>query len=204
LSIRSSLDYLEQAKVEELADSYREQGYDVRVEGDEHDRAFDLVARKGGRTIAVEVKAQARLKDFAGQLARLRKIAKDRGYSEFRVNVVNPPHQVSVEIQDLARQLKEYLAQHFPVDSGRGAITGVFGIQFDELEIRRAGIQARGSGVILLTLSSDPGKDADTISGEAEVSFQFDVLLDHELRIQEVRSIRLDAPDLFNEQLATN
>src|SRR2546428_9476349 len=109
MTTAQSLDYLEAAKVEDLTRQLVSEGYEVTTEGMAQE-GIDLVAKKGNRTIAFQVKARPRLQQVARLLETSRDAARQRGYDELRLVVVTPPRDRAIEVQGLADTLKTYLA----------------------------------------------------------------------------------------------
>ena len=60
--------YLEAAKVEEVAEQLKSEGYQIALNQIEPglNLQYDIVATKGDKRIAVEVKARSHLRDSAG------------------------------------------------------------------------------------------------------------------------------------------
>lgn len=193
----SPVEYLEAAKLEDIAADLARQGFEVTREPAGADSDFDLVARRGDRVIAVEVKARSSLGDSAAQIAGLRKRALERGYSEFRLVVVNPPREAHIEIDRLCDVLAEHLTnQAFPESldevSTRTIIEGVTDLEIDSLEIDERGIHVVGSGSVDVELNYGGGEERDGLTTSSAFPFSFDVVLDHKLHIQEVGSIDVD------------
>src|SRR5207249_642655 len=85
----TSIEYLQTAKIEELASQLRTEGYRVAIGLPGEDNGYDLVAERGRQKLAFEVKARSNLQSFAEEIGRLRKQAREQGY-DFRLVVVNP------------------------------------------------------------------------------------------------------------------
>ena len=101
--------YLEDAKIEDLSRQLRRQGYDVEIPSPGSDTSFDLVATKSDRTIVFEVKASPTDPANVEDIARRRATAFAQGFDEFRLVVVNPPHETRVDIPGLEDQLRAFL-----------------------------------------------------------------------------------------------
>src|SRR5687768_14599440 len=98
MTTAQSLDHLEAAKIEDLARELTSEGYEVKTDGSSAD-GIDLVARKGDKLIAFQVKARPRLQQLAPVIEASREMARRRGFSEIRLVVVNPPVDRSIEVQ---------------------------------------------------------------------------------------------------------
>jgi hypothetical protein len=194
-------EYLEAAKVEEVAAHLRRQGYDVDASPAGADEGYDLLARKADRKVAVLVKAQSELREAAAEIAKLREQALRDGYDEFRLVVVNPPHEKTVEIEGLSNLLTEYMTNHFPGEldqlSSHALIESVSGVEADSVEIGKDGIRVRGSGIVDVALQDAGGEDRDGITSHTDFPFRFDVLLNHD---REIEQAHLDVDtSRFNE-----
>ena len=112
----SSTQYLEAAKVEELASQYKTRGYQVSMEQPSSggNARYDLIVEKDGHRIAVEVKARSTLKSSAHEIRELREKAIQEGFDEFRLVIVNPPRERSIEVEGIEEILEEHIIEeHF-------------------------------------------------------------------------------------------
>src|SRR4051812_24251782 len=100
-----SAKYLELSTIEEVAGDLEAEGYTVSRPDNGHGPAYDLVAEKPGRKIAVEVKARSSLPGSSEEIAHLRQAAREQGFDSFRLVVASPPHRTGVEIKDLEQSL---------------------------------------------------------------------------------------------------
>ena len=73
-----------------LAAELEAAGYNVTRAALADESGYDLVAAKDNQRIAIEVKARSALRESADAIHRLREQARQHGYSEFRLVVVNP------------------------------------------------------------------------------------------------------------------
>lgn len=193
--------YLEAAKIEEVVRDLEAEGYQVDREVRDGNLRYDLVATKDGRKIAIEVKAQSALRGAVDQIRQLRERAREHGYDEFRLVVVNPPRERTVEIPALEGALFTYLSDNFPeaLDelSSHTYLDGVSEVDIDSVEITEAGSHVTGSGVVEVTLEYGGGEPRDGVSWGTEFPFSFDLLLDHQLRIAKVYALEVDTSEFF-------
>jgi hypothetical protein len=126
------LRYLESAKQAEVAERLRSEGFTVEAEQLLDDVRFDLVARKGSRSIAYEFKAGRFPKSKRADLERLQRAAKQAGW-EFHVVLVNPPPRVHVEIENLAERLAERLPERLAEQLHEHMVNGDFPDELDTL-----------------------------------------------------------------------
>jgi Holliday junction resolvase len=197
-----SAEYLESAKLEELVSNLQSKGYRVVTEARLGDETFDLLAERGDERVAYEVKARSRLKESTEQVARLREAALEAGLTEFRLVVVNPPHQADVTIEDLRYELLRYFQENeTPTEldelSSGTQIEDVTDIEFELVDIRRSSIHVRGqaSAEVELNYSGCSERDGLTVSDSFPLSF--DLELDRNLRIITVNELHVDTSAFY-------
>jgi hypothetical protein len=203
----ASVQYLEAAKIEEVALQLRNEGYDVTVSPRGSDEGYDLVARIGNKKLAVEVKASSHLQESAEMIKRLRKRAFEHGYDEFRLVVVNPPQEIKVSIEGLERELERYLTLTPPPEVNQlpGRVCGVGGIRFETIDVTSAGIRIVGSGIVEVRLEEEPFLSAgfppvsqEREEGITDFPFQFDVILGHNLSIATAQEVEVDTSSFYD------
>jgi Holliday junction resolvase len=196
----NAVQYLEAAKVEEIASQYQREGYEVLV-APVHDYGYDLIATRGNRRLAIQVKARSELRKGADEIRRLREQASRQGFDEFRLVVVNPPREVSVEIAGLDRELFDYLANNLPANleqlSSGTRIENVVDVDIDSVEVTTEGIKVVGSGTVEVELAygSDTGQEGYSWSTNFPLSF--DIELNHNLYIQRVNDMDVDTSSFY-------
>ncbi|MCG8348536.1 MAG: hypothetical protein MI924_12265 [Chloroflexales bacterium] len=122
---------------------------------------YDIIATKDRKRIAVEVKARSHLRNSAGLIRELREHATRQGYDEFRLVVVNPPREQTIEIDNFVSILYEYMVhvsfsklQNLAV---RSFIENVSDIEIDSIEVNVDGVHVCGTGLtsVLLEYGDD-------------------------------------------------
>jgi hypothetical protein len=186
---RKPLDYyLEQASLQRAVHRYRTEGYAVTLAPKGRDRGFDLIARKAGKTIAVQVKATSSLKDASGEMRRLRVLADKQGY-EYRLIVAWPPRPTEVGVEGFRSALLVYLKEHFPKEllelPGRVQLDEVVEAVFDEVQVTQSGIRLKGSGVLETITDYDGHEQHAEMDFSNDFPLRFAVTLDHELGIRD-------------------
>lgn len=224
----TSARYLESAKVEQLAGQFRREGYEVIVEPSGPDRGYDLVATKPGKRIAVEVKANSQLGSSSHQIKELRRRAFEQGFDEFRLVVVNPPHETRVQIEGLERKLASYISNYQPTDltaiSDKVTVKATKGIEIDSISALPGSTRVIGHGVVSIEIpfshgpvgsaiasmadeGVEPGYSAGSpilndedewVGWDVDLPFSFDLELDRELEIVRAYSLAVDARSLFD------
>lgn len=193
--VSKSFQYLEAAKIEELARRYESEGYEVRIEPDGRDAGFDLVARKNGDVIAVEVKAKVALKSAQTRIEELRERAHQLGYG-FRLVIFSPPHAPSIEVVGLEDALRDHLVEHIPDEVQALAtsvrIDGVRDVEITSLTIDNDRIEVQGAAALELELEFGGGVARDGLSAHDSYPCRFHVILDSSLTVKEVAGLHVD------------
>lgn len=195
----SDLEYL---KIKEVASQFRADGYSVTEYPAGIDDGFDIVAIKDGKKLAIEVKVSSQLQRSAESIKALRKRALDQGYDEFRLVLVSPPHEVSVSVdgldKEILNQIKvnkandlEHLANSYEWEK-------VSNIEIDSVSITAECIRIHGNSVVTAgekIPEGSPSKISVPVSIARwiiDFPFEFDVTLDRELKISRVHRIDID------------
>jgi Holliday junction resolvase len=188
--------YLEAAKIEEVSQQLRDQGYTVVNDYSAGSTRFDILATKGDQTIVVEVKARSTLQDTTEQVRRHRRIARDSGFTEYRLVVVNPPRERTIEIEDLDIILYAHMInetyQELDQLSSNTILDSITVEEIDSLAVSKSGIHVLGSGYVEVTLEYGGGNERDGLSMGSSFPFDFDVVLNHFLQVEEENSIKVD------------
>jgi len=193
--------YLHAAKAEELAVRLASEGYSVSQEVRVGDLGWDLVASKGGRRIAIQVKLASALKASRDEIKRLRDLAVEHGFDEFRLVVVSPPRAVEVDIERLEAEVLRYVRGHMPEElaeiSPGATAADLTDIQVDAVAIRREGIHVRGTGALQVeTPSSAEAEGARAVTMVDVCPLTFEVDLDHQLRVVNAQKLEADVSSL--------
>jgi len=198
----ASADYLEAARLEELAEDLRSRGYRVKSDARIGDQVFDLFAQRGSERLVFEVKARSRLKDATEQVARLRAAAQEAGLTQFRLVVVNEPHEVEVTIGDFENELARYLLEE-ELPSGLDEISsatrveGVTDVAIQSVDIRRSGIHVRGRASVDVELNYGGGTARDGLTVSDSLPFTFDVELGPDLKLVRVNEVEVDLSGFY-------
>ncbi len=192
----AAVEYLEAAKVEEIAESLRSQGFQVDVPKANGTAPFDLVAHKGDKHVAVEVRERTALRGTAQEIRDLRRLAHNDGYTEFRLVVVTPPHEAQVDIPGLSRVLQEALRKHVPPVLGalaaRMSVDSVDMLEIDAVRITQEAIDVAGNGVVNIVRRDRSSQSLDESTVETDFPFKFHVLLDRDVSLREIYELTVD------------
>jgi len=213
----ASVQYLEAAKIEEVAAELRSKGYEVSLHPQGLYEGYDLIATKGDKKLAVEVKANTQLHESAESIKTLHRRAVEQGIDEFRLVVVSPPHEVKVAIEKLEEELFSYITQNLSsllantalAAYRHVAVTGVANIDINSINVARDGVRVVGDGAVEIEIgyletkqgpfwsAGFPPRKFETFrQWETALPFTFDVKLNHELTISEVQKLEIDTSSL--------
>lgn len=187
----AKLGYLRAAKLEQVVKELEAGGYlvqlDVPTGNEPNAPRFDILARRGEKTLAVKIKVAGASKSSAEQIAHLRKLARTQGINEFQVAVAHPPQTVVAEVEGLEVELERYLTEHMPEslisDFPQARIEEISDIGLDELTVGTDEINVAGDGLVAVNLALGGGEDRDGLDVYERFPFQFTATLDAARRI---------------------
>lgn len=194
---RSSADYLEEAKLEELTADLEGQGYRIAREAPLGDQRVDLLAERDGERVAYQVKAISRLKESSQDIERLREAALQAGLTGLRVVVAVPPRAVSVTVEDLRSKLLAHFVKHqvalklnvpYPVTK----VEKVVDVSIDAIDVHPSRVHVRGRAYLDVQIDDGRGFDGDVDFAVDSYPFAFDLDLDADLKIVAVNALSID------------
>ncbi len=193
--------FLEQEKVSDLERQLREQGYEVLTDyRSESGNIYDLVATKGDRRIVYEVKALSSLAGQSETIRELRNRAFHEGYTDFRLVAVSPPRRVNVSVPGLDVELVRYMGEHVPEDlqslASNVRVEAVSNLEIGSITVGREDIDVSGEGVVEVV--REYGNARDSVDTPDDYPFRFHVLLDRDLKIEDVYELDVDVSE-FSE-----
>lgn len=189
-------EYLEEAAITDLSRQLADEGYKVVREARSKQQPYDLVATKNGRKIAFEVALRSNLGESAPSIATLRREARQQGYDEFRLVIVDPPHETPVEIEGLETALFRHLVEDTPEEldelSSSTRVEDVNYVEIDSITISKDDIRVIGNAVVAVELEYGGGNERDGASYSMDFPFHFDIRLGRDLQIEEVLHLKVD------------
>lgn len=194
--------YLEAAKVEEVSEQLKSEGYQVILNQTEPDANFryDIVATRDDKKIAIEVKARSHLRESVGLIRDLREYAARQGYDEFRLVVVNPPRERTIEIENFDSILHDYMVNESFSEieelAHSASLEDVSDIEIDSVEVSADGIDVRGTGIVSVSLEYGGGDANDGLSIDHDFPFTFTLRLSHDMHIEDSQ-IAIDTSGFF-------
>ncbi len=193
------LKYYKQAAIEQLTFEYKQKGYEVFQEYQSNRYRFDLVAKKDDELIVFEIKAGLWEKDKRQAVQQLRNIAVYELGAKFKLVFVTLPKEPKIKIEDLEAMFPDFLAEQFINEFSEMAahfwVDEVSDIKFDEIYVRKAELEVKGSGTISVGFqygSDNHYKKDNGVRWTDSFEFDFHLLLDRNLDVKEIYELEID------------
>lgn len=202
---RPSADYLEEAKIEELAADLEARGYRVAREVPLGDQRIDLLAERDGERRAYAVKAISRLKDSSHDIERLHKTAREAGLTGFIMVVAVPPRKIDVTIDNLRTELLDYFVEHDVAANLNGPypvtkMERVVDVLIDAIDVHPSRMHVRGRAYLDVQIDDGLGFDGEVDFAVDSYPFTFDLDLDPDLKVVAMHELSID-PDPYAKAL---
>jgi Restriction endonuclease len=197
--MNNALQFLEKAYIEETASRLRSEGYAVEQPEAGPDVGLDLIASKGGHKIAVQVKARPSLRDSAKEIGRTRDAARTQGFDEYRLVVVNPPHDREVTIDGLEHQLRQWIEEQpgtLASIASRVVVKEIVGLDLSHVGVDKGRIRVAGVGAVLVECEKLGADERSEETWTTDFPITFDVTLNHDLMINSVEKLEIDLSSL--------
>ncbi len=197
--------YLEEAKIEELSREWEAKGYKVITHGKIGNFTADLIAKRGAEKIVFEVTTAKSLSKNREAVERLLRAVAETGNAAFRLVVVNPPVEKSIEIEGLEAILFQYIENnlHDTLNelSTHTLVEMINDVEVTALEIEPGEIRATGTGIMEVRLQFGSDSDVESDDGllyHDSIPFNFDVSLDaDDLSIVKVHRLDIDKSSVY-------
>lgn len=195
--------HLTEAAIEQLADDYARQGFEVQRDVQLGGATADLVARKGDEVLVFEVKAGQWTPEKREASRRLRDHAVQEQGARFVLVLAPRPRDKSLEIEGIEEILQELIETHCQSElseiSTHTRVSGVTDVDLSSIVAGAEWIEVMGSGSVELELQFGSDSDLDRDQGFTSreiVPFTFHILLDGDLKPKQVLSLTLDLDDM--------
>lgn len=195
--------HLAEAAIEQLADDYARQGFEVERGVQIGGATADLVARKGGEVLVFEVKTGQWTPEKRETTRRLRDHAVQEQGARFILVLAPRPRDKSLEIEGIEEILQDLIAEHYQSEfselSTHTRVAGVTDVDLSSIVAGAEWIEVTGSGSVELELQFGSDSDLDHDQGltsQENVPFTFHILLDGDLKPKQVLSLALDLSDI--------
>jgi hypothetical protein len=195
--------HMEAAAIEQLADDYSRQGYEIEREADLDGLQADLVARKGDQVLVFEIKAGSWTDDKRKAAQRLRDAAVQKYGARFVLVLTPQPREKSIEIDGIEEILLEMVSARFESELSQLAthtrVDEIADVDLTAMSVGPEGLEVEGSAAVELELRH--GSDTDQEEGTGLVvhetaPLKFHLLLGNDLRPERVIEARLDLEGL--------
>lgn len=195
--------YLHSIAIEQIADEYTQLGYVVSKEERLESFQADLIARKGGETIVIEVKSGKMTPQKKKAIIEIGNYVRNQGDYKFLVVIATPPKEKKLKVIDIEQLLFDYFSTNFPDEldslSTHTILENITDIDIDEISINRESIFVKGNGVVEIELQY--GSDGDQCRGDGyknhdNYPFKFAITLEYDekykLKIKDVEELEVD------------
>jgi hypothetical protein len=192
----------EEAAVDQKARDLRAEGYEVLTDKKIGKRTrVDLWAQKpNAPPIVYEFRTWGWSdEEKAGRFANLRKAVEELG-GEFRLVIVTPPRQKTIELADveavLAKAVPEHCAAELSRLSDRTEVAGIHSPDITSISVRDGVMSVRGQATVELSLAWDRDEEA---THREQLPMQFDLTMDVNGRVTAVNALVIDTTSLDGE-----
>jgi hypothetical protein len=200
--------HLAEATIEQVANDYRKNGYEVVREARLDNIRADLVARKDGELIVFVFKSKKIWgKDRIEEIKKLRNyVVREHGTGFKLVLVNNPLEGISVKVDDLEQILRDLVIKNpdlYDEIATHKEVKNVSDVNLNEVTIRKDEVELLGSAVVNMILQY--GSDEDIAKGRdlsINESFMLDfhILFDRDFEVREIYKFNLDTSDYYDSQ----
>jgi hypothetical protein len=186
--------HMEEAAIEQLTAEYQEKGYSVVPAPENGGGDADLVVMRGDERIYFHVRSTPGSLEGRDRLTRIHRHVNSQRNARLQMVLVRPPEPSAIDVENLEGQLLELCADRVGTLAVAGLGTAakpvcVSDVEFEVVNVRRGGIEVEGTASAEFELEYPP-PDACTVRDTFPLSFH--LILGHDLRIVEVKSLATD------------
>lgn len=187
-----------EAAVDELANKYLMQGYEVDREASIGPYRADLLVKKGDELVVFEVKSGDWSTEKTKQVQKIRHEVVHRLGGKFNLVLAAPPQEKTIEVEGIETILLDrlrYDPQGLSNLATTTTIENVSDIVITAVAIEKNYIRVEGSGTVTATLhwATNAQQGAtDQITTTEGFPFEFRALLDGNLQIIDVVYLKID------------
>jgi hypothetical protein len=193
----------ERTALEEIAEKYRNEGYEVSLESRVGNFQVDMVAKKDNEVILIEA---ITFRGSLGQgevrkirMKQLREAAKKIPGAKTRLVLVTPPETKQIQIEGIEEKLTDYFVHNFPdelSDLASGVYMGkVTDVEIQTLETSGKGMRITGYANISVDLDCEPSHER--IETYEIFPMEFDIFLDASQEVKEVKRLSIDTATYY-------
>jgi len=199
--------HLTEATIEQVANDYQKNGYEVLREVRLNNIRADLVARKDGKLIVFEFKSNKIWgKDRIEEIKQLRNYVVREHGTGFKIVLVHSPGETSIEVENLEQilldlvnskpTLYDQLATHIKIHD-------ISDVELSKVAIHKDEVELIGSAVVNMILQYGSDREFDEDNGlRSNQSFRLDfhILFDWGFKVKEIIKFNLDTSDYYDSQ----
>jgi len=192
--------YLEKAKVEEISEELKKQGYIVNLEKQYGEYRYDIVAKKGKSILLFEIKTGSNLIGKSKVLSQMAAYTKALKNVKFELVIVNPPKEKEIEIENIENIIYAYIINEatpnkLDILSTHSRIEDISDVEIVNIKINGGEIKIKGNGLVGVTLQY--GSDSDNKSEKAveyieSFPFEYEYTLNSNLKIISCEKLTID------------
>lgn len=194
----NALNYIAATQIEEIASQLEEQGYQIVVSPLDTKNSFEvkaqpyhLTATKCCSKEVFQAIERTRLTEVRNK--HLREQAHQEGFTRFWVGITNPPFESQAEIEGVDQQLFDHLVANMPDHlaelPAEVQIERVTQVGFDRVAVTDSATRVVGNGVV----------EVEVANRLFDFPLNFDVELNHELRLKMVHDITTDTSSFYED-----
>jgi hypothetical protein len=202
----NALQYLEATQIDQIASEHQAHGYQIMVSQFDAPSLFKtkrlpyhLTATNCCRKLALEVVERSCLAEE--RLDDLRTQAHQEGFDSFVLRYVSPPPNTDAQVEALDQELCGYLLvnllDHLAELPAKVQVQSVGQVGLEKVAMTFEGVQVVGSGVVEVALENGYQRKAPQLEWTFDFPLNFDVELDHSLRLKHVRSLTADTSGFY-------
>ena len=196
--------YLHDIAIDQLMADYQAKGYQVAKEEKVGNHQADLVAKKEGEVVVVEVKTGKMTPQKRKQVAEIGDYVRTQKNYKFLVVMATPPKPKKIDISNLDQLLLDYFIKNPPYEfrkiPAKIQIKAVTDVNLNEFTLTETGnISVTGNALIEADLQPNPPDDP-TVFVEV-FPCNFEVVLTYvsskQLILSEMKGLAIDTSDYF-------
>ncbi len=203
--------YLHAIAVEQLAEEYQQNGYEVSKEKEINKYTADLIAKKGKEMVVIEVKSGRLTSEKKDTIKEIGNYVKNKANYKFLVVIATPPKEKKLEISNIQDLLSDHILDDFPDEllelSTHTTFDGISDIEIDEIIIIDTELFVSGTGVVSVELQYGSNGDQERGDGfKTTDSFPFEFKMTLEfnknkiLEIVEVERFEVDNSSFYGKE----
>lgn len=195
--------YWREAAIEELAETYAAQGYDIQRGAQIGNYPADLLIKKGEELVVFAVKSDDWSKEKIKEVQNVRHEVVHQLGGKFNLILASPPQEKVIEvtgIEDILLSALQNDPQELSELAMHTTIEGVSDAMITSVRIEKNRIHAEGSGVVSVEIQWGSNGDNHSdrrIAATDNFPFQFKLLFDGNLNILATPAIEVDVSSFY-------